>query len=246
MSNKRIYTADAPPVFQRWVPMQLDETVSKPEPPAADEQPVSEENLLDYLEQQNDRVLTAEPEAVETVQAPDPAELEALREEARQDGYQDGLEKGREQAARERQQLHDLFYALDAQNKQLQSGLASAVLDLALDLTRHLLRAELQLKPEHIISLVQDLVQALPQPGGHPRLHLQADDAELVRSQMGSELDILGWKIVPDASLQRGDCLVETHHGELNATLNARWAQLCDSLGRKVPLQPLDADDASA
>lgn len=235
MSNKRIYSAEAPPAFTRWTPALIDEM---PAAEAAAEQPAAEP-LLDYLEA---RAETEEPAAVnDPVPAgPDPAELEALLTEARQQGFDEGLEQGRQQSSRERDQLRQLLHELTAHHQQVQQHLATAVLQLAMDLTRHLLRSELYLKPEHIVSLVQDMMQALPQPAGHPRLHLQPDDAALVHQQLGSELDVLGWKLVPDASLQRGDCLIETHHGELNATLATRWAQLCDSLGQKLPLAPDD------
>lgn len=223
MSNKRIYPASAPPDFQRWVPTPLDDTAK----PAATT--LKTEPLLDYLSQQ-DRILAAEQaEAEAAAQSVD--ELNAIQEEARQRGFLAGLKEGHLQGGFEAEQMQTLLVNSSAALEQLHANLASHVLKLALDLSRHVLRSELTFKPEHIIPLVQEMVQALPLPGGHPKLHLQPDDADLVRKILGPELDALGWKIVPDHVLQRGDCMIETHQGELNATLTTRWQQLCNSLG---------------
>lgn len=236
MSNKRIYSADAPPDFKRWRPAVLDDLEEAPAEPAA---PAAAEPLLDYLAQQEEREAdTLAETAVDTPPATlDETELEALREAARAEGHAAGLEAGRAEAAADVEALGRLVQEAQSFWDGMQNELAPRILELALDLTRHLLRTELQQRPEVILPLVQEMVQALPQPGGHPRLHLQPQDAELVRHALGDELDASGWKIVPDTALQRGDCLIETHHGELNGTLAARWQQMVGSLGVKSPLE---------
>lgn len=201
MSNKRIYTAEAPPAFTRWIPTLLDDAPKAPEPPAA----VAVEPLLDYLIQQDDRVIETEAEQAATAAAQAAQELLTLREEARQEAYAEGLEQGRRQGAVDAGQLQSMLSGMRTTLEQLQANLAPQVLNLALDFARHIVRSELQQNPRLILPLVQEMVQALPQPGGHPRLHLQPDDADLVREILGAELDALGWKIVPDTTLTRGD-----------------------------------------
>lgn len=232
LSNKRIYSADAPPAFTRWRLAQLDEQSEAAPAPA----PAPEAALLDYLAQQEEVAPAPSAPADPEPQAPDPAELEALRDEARAQGYAEGLESGRADAADDVAALGSLLEEVRRFWSNAQNELAPQVLELALDLARHLLRTELQQRPEAILPLVQEMVQALPQPGGHPRLHLHHLDAELVRAAMGDELDVSGWRIVTDTSLRRGDCVIETHHGELNGTLATRWQQLVTSLGVKRPL----------
>lgn len=238
MSNKRIYTADAPPAFTRWIPTLLDDVPTAPEPSA----PPAAEPLLDYLIQQDDRIIETEAEQAAAAAAQTAEELLTLREEARQEAYAEGLEQGRRQGAVDAEQLQSALQGMRTTLEQLQANLAPQVLNLALDFARHIVRSELQQNPRIILPLVQEMVQALPQPGGHPRLHLQPDDADLVREILGAELDALGWKIVPDTALTRGDCMIETHHGEMNGTLASRWQQLCDSLGQ--PTLPLDDETA--
>ena len=241
MSNKRIYTADAPPAFTRWLPMQLDDAP----PPAVAEAPAAPpagEPLLDYLSQQDDRIIATEAESAAAAAALAEQELQTLREETRQQAYAEGLEQGRQQGAVDAEQLQAALHSMQTTLEQLQNNLAPQVLALALDFARHILRSELQQNPRIILPLVQEMLQALPQPGGHPRLHLHPEDADLVREVLGAELDALGWKIVPDTALARGDCLIETHHGEMNSSLAARWQQLCDSLGQ--PKLPLDDEAA--
>lgn len=232
LSNKRIYPADAPPVFARWQPLILDD--SMPVAPIEVAPPPEPEPLLDYLNNQAPEA--QEPETPTTAELLSCEAVENIREQARAEGFEQGLSEGRANAAAQLQALQQLIKQLDVTAQQLESELAPQVLDLALDLARHVIRSELTLKPEHLIGLVKDLVKTLPLPTHHPKLHVHPDDVALIHDYLGADLEPLGFKVIPDPHLTRGDCVIETNQSQLDATLKTRWQQLTKSLGRKTPL----------
>ncbi|MBT9567100.1 MAG: flagellar assembly protein FliH [Thiobacillus sp.] len=159
------------------------------------------------------------------------AELACLREAARAEGYAAGQAAGREegeQACKRMQQLAEGFSsALD----NLDFRLADMVLELALDVARQVVSVELDTHPERILDVVHMALKQMAESSREARLLLNPEDAALVRPHLDQVLDKNRLRIVEDARIVRGGCLIETPHGDLDATLGARWRQVVHVLG---------------
>ena len=159
------------------------------------------------------------------------AELARLREAARAEGYADGLAAGRvegEQACGRMKQLAESFgNTLD----NLDFRLADMVLELALDVARQVVAGELAARPERILDVVNLALKQMAETSREARLLLNPDDAALVRPHLDQVLDKNRLRIVEDARIVRGGCLIETGQGDLDATLPARWRQVVQVLG---------------
>ena len=159
------------------------------------------------------------------------AELARLREAAREEGYAEGLAAGRvegEQACKRMKQLAESFAStLD----NLDFRLADMVLELALDVSRQVVAAELTVHPERILDVVNLALKQMAETSREARLLLNPDDAALVRPHLDQVLDKNRLRIVEDVRIVRGGCLIETPHGDLDATLPARWRQVVQVLG---------------
>ena len=164
--------------------------------------------------------------------AADPeAELARLREAARAEGYAEGLAAGRvegEQACTRMKQLAESFSStLD----NFDFRLADMVLELSLDVARQVVAGELAARPERILDVVNLALKQMAETSREARLLLNPDDAALVRPHLEQVLDKNRLRIVEDARIVRGGCLIETSQGDLDATLPARWRQVVQVLG---------------
>ena len=164
------------------------------------------------------------------------AELENIRQQAYDEGYTQGHDAGYaagiQQARTEAAQIHMLLQNLqDALNK-VDEQLAQSLLDLSLEIARKMVGENLQVKPEIILKIVGDAIGNLPHFNQNAHLILHSDDAELVRKQMGDQLLHTGWKILTDEQIKRGGCRVETSHSQVDATLEARWKRVVESIGQ--------------
>lgn len=162
------------------------------------------------------------------------AELAGLREAARAEGYAEGLAAGRvegEQACGRMKQLAESFSStLD----NLDFRLADMVLELALDVARQVVAGELAAHPERILDVVNLALKQMAETSREARLLLNPDDAALVRPHLDQVLDKNRLRIVEDARIVRGGCLIETSQGDLDATLPARWRQVVQVLGSNL------------
>lgn len=179
-------------------------------------------------------------EVVEPVSAEESDEARAARllvestrikEQARAEGIQQGIEDGRREAQADCLRMKDLAagfsHALDA----LDLRLADMVLDLALDVARQVVAGELAANPERIIDVVRLALRQVMDTTRDARLLLNPEDAALVRPQLEEVLDKDRLRIVEDSRIVRGGCLIETPHGDLDATLQTRWRQVVMVLG---------------
>lgn len=163
------------------------------------------------------------------------AELENIRQQTHEghaQGHDEGYAAGIRQAQSEAAQIHALLQNLQDALNQMDEQVAQSLLDLSLEVARKMVGETLQVKPGVILKIVSDAINGLPHFNQNAHLILHPDDAELVRKQMGEQLSHAGWKIFTDAQIRRGGCRVETAHSNVDATVEARWKRIVESIGQ--------------
>jgi flagellar assembly protein FliH len=183
-----------------------------------------------------------EPGAGESAPAapPTPAELAGQLQAARQSGYQDGYRDGlvaleafkQSYAQQITAQMGVLAGAYRTQLEQLEHGLAVQVAEVAVALARQVVRSELTTRPEFVATVVQEALAVALAAAQQVTVHLHPDDHALVQAHAGEALAARGARLVPDAALARGGCVVETEMGVIDASLEARWRRASAAMGR--------------
>jgi flagellar assembly protein FliH len=177
-------------------------------------------------------------------------EIEAIREAARQEGYaqghaeglaaghdagyQDGLQTGRAEAAAELTHLQNIATTFGNAVTEADEAIANDVLELALHLARNMVRTSLEVRPELILAVVREAIDYLPTLQQPAVLTLHPEDALIVRSSIGHELDKSGWRIVEDGGIARGGCRVDTASNQIDAQIASRWQRLTHALGKNL------------
>ena len=121
---------------------------------------------------------------------------------------------------------------------------ANQLVELALITGRQLAGESLAANPEHILSVVRELLEADHSLNGKSRLWLHPDDLALVSAAIGDTLEASGWECCADHSLERGGCRVTSASGGLDASLGTQWKAILDQRRRRQPAAP-DAAEAS-
>jgi flagellar assembly protein FliH len=170
-------------------------------------------------------VAEADREAVEQER------IRALQEEARKLGYEAGQEQARATMEQETKRLRQLAESFGTALDSLDFRLADQVLNLALDVARQVIAGELAARPERILDVVNLALRQMAETTREARLLLNPEDAQLVRHILNDLLDRSRLRIVEDARIVRGGCLIETLQGDLDVTLQTRWRQVISVLG---------------
>jgi flagellar assembly protein FliH len=185
--------------------------------------------------------------AEEGPQRPTLAEIEAIERQAREEGFNAGLNEGRAMAKRELAgqvaRLDALFAAVERPFAELDIEVAGDLAVLATVIAERVLGYELATRPEKILDVVRQAVDALPAATRQLKIHLNPTDAAIVREHRSS-LDHEG-SVVDDAALERGDVRLESEHSRLDARVRTRLAAVVDSVLAGQPDTSSDGEVAA-
>jgi flagellar assembly protein FliH len=233
--------------YQRW-----EMTSFGDERPSAVAQRKAEQAALDARRPTQPQAEQFAPQAPLTPAIPMPTveEIEAIREAARQEGYaeghaagiaaghdagyQDGLDMGHAEAAAELTHLQNLATEFGHAVTAADEAISNDVLELALHLARNMVRTSFEVRPELILPVVREAIDYLPTLQQPALLVLHPEDALIVKSSIGHELDKTGWRVIEDDSLARGGCRVDTASNQIDAQIASRWQRLAQALGKNL------------
>src|SRR6476661_628546 len=122
-------------------------------------------------------------------------QIARLREQAQLEGYAAGLEQGRAEAlaagraaaAQDIEHLRSIAAAFGSEVAQANETIAADMLDLALDLSKAMLKTALAVRPQLVLPVVSEAIRYLPTLQQPALLFLHPNDAALVRGHMEDE-----------------------------------------------------------
>jgi flagellar assembly protein FliH len=167
-------------------------------------------------------------------------------ERGRQQGFNEGQQEAQRQKVQNARQLERVLNELRARFAELESGGADAVLDLALEIARQVVRREIEIQRDAVLPVVREAVSAIVDQQTHPRVYLHPDDLWLIQADLDTDGLYQGCRFVPDPSIARGGCRVETAQSEIDATLATRWRRALGALGVDADaLPPIEGHTAA-
>ncbi|WP_428422383.1 FliH/SctL family protein [Methylibium sp.] len=165
------------------------------------------------------------------------AQLQAARQSGYQDGYRDGLTalEGFKQSYAQQVtgQAVAVAQAFRGQLQQLEQGLATQLAGVAIALARQVLRSELTTRPELVAAVAQEALAATLASAKQVAVHVHPDDHALLSLHAGEALAARGARLVPDAAMARGGCVVDSDVGIIDASVEARWRRAMDGMGQR-------------
>lgn len=167
--------------------------------------------------------------------------MDQARELGRQEGHAEGLELGRQagyqdglrRAEGERAQLLALLSGLSTEFGRVHETTADAMLDLALDISKAMLKNELAVNPSLVLPVVQDALAEFAVVVQPAQLLLNPADADLVRRHLQDALAESGWRLREDPHIAAGGCIAETGTNQIDATMQTRWQRIAAALGKQ-------------
>jgi flagellar assembly protein FliH len=183
----------------------------------------------------------AEPEGISQ------AQLDEAVREARQSAYQEGYRNGlaalesykQTQSAQMATYMSDQIGMLASDFHQrleaLEQQLAGRIAGVALELARQVVRADLAEQPETVVQVAEEALGTLLTSARHVVLRLNPDDHALAQAQLAEVLAARGVRVLGDAAITRGGCVIESDIAVVDASVEARWERAAAALGHRAP-----------
>lgn len=182
--------------------------------------------------------VSQEAAAAAAVQAQGPSVAEQL-EAKYQEGLKAGIEQGKAAALKEseaaqsaeRAKVENFFRNLQTQIQSFFAETEKKALQFSLDVSRELLQATAEAKPEYIFDIIRQGLKAVG--SATPiRLRVSATDFEFLNI-VGLPRDLtseeLGIEYVADDAIKSG-CVIETNYGDVDLQLESMWEQMRENL----------------
>jgi len=161
------------------------------------------------------------------------ADLSAIEREAWEKGYAEGREAATAAVHREQQattleldrRVQNLAAILDFMAKPiaaLDEEVQRQLVALAGAIARHIVRRELKTHPDEIVAVIRETVALLPLTARDVRVHLNPEDARLVRSRLAEASGERAWSIAEDPIISRGGCRVSSENSTIDSQLEQR------------------------
>ena len=211
--------------YQRWEMSSLDSDLSSKNQPAI---------LVNksQVNQQDEIILPVQEDTTAIFQRAKTEGYTAGYQEGNTIGYKEGRKAADKEIKAEVSRLQVLLFNLNQDLHKLDQQIANDLLDLSIALAKKIVTQALKLKPELIVSIVQEAIRSLPNARQHPRLFLHPNDAEIIRLYLGDQLVQDSWSIREDDQLSRGDCRIEASGSEIDASLEVRWQRALSAIGK--------------
>jgi len=172
---------------------------------------------------------------------PPPPDLAEIQEAARLLGYNAGFEQGHAAAtAAAEQAMADSVHRLAELVGSVQENQASffraaerQVVDLALQIAQKVLEREIENMPDMAVNIVRAALEEMDARTA-VRVRVNPEDAELLRRRWAQVVPpgIAAERIElqPDERVRSGGAVIETTHGEVDAQIESKLAQLGNAL----------------
>ena len=219
--------------YQRWAPPSFDAPAASPAPspaPVVEIEPEPEQPTIEEVFTPEEPLPLPEPSA--HIHLPTADDIERIHDEARKEGYAAGYEEGTARGRMEAMQFHSLVEGLENSMTSLDREVADEILALATELARQMVRQTLNGRPEAVVDLIREALLQLPQ--NHALIHLNPEDAEMVKEYLGEQLSHAGHRLVEDVTITRGGVRIDASGSQIDATVQTRWRRILDTLGRNV------------
>jgi flagellar assembly protein FliH len=180
-------------------------------------------------------------------------DLSGIEREAWDKGFAEGRDAAIAAVRKEQQatqveldrRVQNLASILDFMAKPiaaLDSEVQRQLVSLTGAIARHIVRRELKTQPDEIVAVIRETVALLPMTARDIRVHLNPEDAKLVRSRVVEAGSERSWNVAEDPLISRGGCRVSSENSTIDATLEQRLgAAIAAALGdSRAP----DAPDA--
>ena len=174
-------------------------------------------------------------------------DVDALVKDARQAGYQDGYRDGlaalesykqtqsAQMAAFMSDQVGNLVSDLHQRLELLEAQLSGRIAGVALELARQVVRSEISMRPELVVTVAEDALGTLLSSARDVVLRLDPDDLALAHGSLEEQLRARGARVMGDPHVAQGGCVVESDIAVVDASVDARWQRAAAAMGIDMP-----------
>ena len=145
-------------------------------------------------------------------------------------GYEDGLKQAKVTLDEYHQTFQEIFTSFDDALKLIDEEIISSITQLAISISKQIIRRELQINSEQVVSVVREAIKLLPLDKSRLVIHMNPNDLNIIQKVFNQDDLEHSYSLVEDPSIQRGGCKLATDDSIIDATIDSQIAQIAAKL----------------
>ncbi len=185
------------------------------------------------LEEAESTVLTAKDIDVVQKQAYQEAYVKGEKlgfEKGKKLGFEEGKKlghtEGKHLLEERAEKFTELLKSLSEPFEYIDEEVEKSLVQLSLLIAKQVINGELKQSPEKILEVVKKTLNVLPVANNKVSISLHPEDAEIVKEGFVKEEDLEQWRLIEDASITRGGCLVKADISQIDQTIETRISEM--------------------
>ena len=159
--------------------------------------------------------------------------MQAAREEGKFEALEESILRHQEQLEKFQTQINTILQDMDKQVTEKVSLVENQALNLALEISRLLVRDAVEINPEYILPLISEAIDKVG-TATIKRVRVSPEDMEFINI-IGIEKQLKefdgSWVFESDETIRSG-CVVDTTAGEIDYQLESAWGRVKDQILR--------------
>ncbi len=145
-------------------------------------------------------------------------------------GYEEGLQKAEQELNEYKNSLMEVMGCFLQPLKDIDENIIKSIANLALLISKQIIRRELQINSDQVISVVREAIKVLPLDRSQLIIHLNPNNINIVRKVFNQDDITENYTLVEDPSIEPGGCKIATENSIIDATIEAQVAQIASSI----------------
>lgn len=163
--------------------------------------------------------------------------LSAIERDAYERGFAAGEKAGREFGLKQVEASHQVVTRLIEELQKVKPSLLKnaekEILQVAIAVSRHILRKEISQNPERLLGTIHAALQKMGQIETLV-IHLHPQDLERLRRERNKVVELVGnvqwFRLEPDAGLLQGECLIESNDQIVDVRIDSQLSVIEEEL----------------
>ena len=151
-------------------------------------------------------------------------------DEKLKNGYEEGIKQAQQELNEYQKTFKEIFTSFDDALKLVDEDIIQSITELAISISKQIIRRELQINSEQVVSVVREAIKLLPLGNDRLIIHLNPSDITVIQKVFNQDDIEHSYSLVEDPSIQRGGCKLATDNSVIDATIDSQVAQIAAKL----------------
>lgn len=157
-------------------------------------------------------------------------EAGTIKDSAVKEGYQAGLDQAQQDILDVRNAIAGFLKA----KQDVFEYIAPDILELSVEIARKIVKKEIEQDPQMILETILDVLKSISKEEGRVSIKVNPSQTALIKENLQEMIASIGIdakiSLVPDDSIEIGSCIVHTHNGVVDATIETQLEIIKEAL----------------